>query len=189
MDKILVVSSSEQGSNLLAQLLEQQGFLQPHIVQTGQQARFCLETSSFDLVIINTPLTDEFGHDLLKLTARYPLCNVIMLIKQQQIDAVGGQVAGQPVLFIAKPLKRCILQQSLTFIRQKQELIFRQQQECHRMEAKIQEINILNRAKLVLVQVLNMTEAQAHRYIEKQAMDMRITKREVAEGVLKTYEN
>ena len=38
-------------------------------------------------------------------------------------------------------------------------------------------------------QYLNMSEAEAHRYIEKQAMDMRMTKKQVAESILKTYEN
>jgi response regulator NasT len=33
-----------------------------------------------------------------------------------------------------------------------------------------------------------MSETQAHHYIEKQAMDMRMTKREVALNILKTYE-
>jgi len=32
-----------------------------------------------------------------------------------------------------------------------------------------------------------MTEAQAHRYIEKQAMDQRMGKSEIALGILKTY--
>ena len=32
-----------------------------------------------------------------------------------------------------------------------------------------------------------MTEAEAHRYIEKQAMDLRISRREAAENIIKTY--
>ena len=32
-----------------------------------------------------------------------------------------------------------------------------------------------------------MTEAQAHRYIEKQAMDRCTTRREIALGIIKTY--
>jgi response regulator NasT len=36
---------------------------------------------------------------------------------------------------------------------------------------------------------MNMNEKEAHRYIEKQAMDMRTTKRLIAERILKTYEN
>ena len=32
-----------------------------------------------------------------------------------------------------------------------------------------------------------MGEQSAHKFIEKQAMDLRIPRREVAEGILKTY--
>ena len=49
-------------------------------------------------------------------------------------------------------------------------------------------MGLIDRAKCVLIQVLGMTEPQAHRYIEKQAMDMRVSKRQVAEELLKTYE-
>jgi response regulator NasT len=33
-----------------------------------------------------------------------------------------------------------------------------------------------------------MTEPQAHRYIEKQAMDLRLPKREIAIHLIRTYE-
>ena len=59
----------------------------------------------------------------------------------------------------------------------------------NQIQVKIEELRIVNRAKFVLIAYLKMSEATAHRYIEKQAMDMRITKREVAESILKTYEN
>jgi response regulator NasT len=36
---------------------------------------------------------------------------------------------------------------------------------------------------------MKMTEKEAHRYIEKQAMDMRITKRAVAEKIIRTFED
>ncbi len=39
------------------------------------------------------------------------------------------------------------------------------------------------------MQTLGLTEAQAHRLIEKQAMDERQTRAEVAMRILKTYEN
>ena len=32
-----------------------------------------------------------------------------------------------------------------------------------------------------------MTENEAHRFIEKQAMDMRLSRREVAESIIRTY--
>lgn len=51
------------------------------------------------------------------------------------------------------------------------------------------EIRIVNRAKWVLITQLKMDEAQAHHYIERQAMDTRTSRREVAESVIKTYES
>ena len=62
------------------------------------------------------------------------------------------------------------------------------QSENVRLQSKIEEIRLVDRAKCALIQYLNMTEPQAHRYIEKQAMDMRTTRREIAQNILKTYE-
>ena len=42
--------------------------------------------------------------------------------------------------------------------------------------------------KLSINEYLQMSEPQAHRYLEKQAMDMRLTRAEVARSVLQTYE-
>ena len=51
----------------------------------------------------------------------------------------------------------------------------------------MEEIRMVNRAKWLLIEQLKMTEQQAHRYIEKQAMDRCITRRAVAEQILATY--
>ena len=53
---------------------------------------------------------------------------------------------------------------------------------------KIADLKIIGRAKCVLIEYLKMTEKEAHRYIEKQAMDLRLSKRTAAENILKTYE-
>ena len=54
-------------------------------------------------------------------------------------------------------------------------------------EEKMEEIRIINRAKWLLIEQLKMTENEAHRYIEKQAMDRCVTRRTVAENILSTY--
>ena len=55
------------------------------------------------------------------------------------------------------------------------------------IEEKMEEIRIVNRAKWLLISELKMDEQGAHRYIEKQAMDRCVSKRVVAEEVIKTY--
>ncbi len=55
------------------------------------------------------------------------------------------------------------------------------------VEEKMHEIRTINRAKWLLIRELKMDEPEAHRYIEKQAMDRCVTRREIAEGIIKTY--
>ena len=62
-------------------------------------------------------------------------------------------------------------------------------QENQRLQIKLIDLRIVNRAKYALIQYLGMTEEQAHKYIEQQAMNQRISKRTAAENILKTYEN
>ena len=50
------------------------------------------------------------------------------------------------------------------------------------------EQQLIIRAKCTLIQYLKLTEPQAHKYIEKQSMDLRKTKLEIAQRILKTYE-
>ena len=56
------------------------------------------------------------------------------------------------------------------------------------MEEKMAEIRLINRAKWQLIADTGMTEEQAHRYIEKQAMDRCITRRRVAQELLNEYQ-
>ena len=51
----------------------------------------------------------------------------------------------------------------------------------------MKEIRLENRAKLLLIQCLSMTETEAHRYIQQQAMDRHLSKREVIENIIRTY--
>ena len=50
-------------------------------------------------------------------------------------------------------------------------------------------IRLVDRATCVLIQYSDFTEQQAHRYIEKKAMDQRVSRREVAEDILRIYES
>jgi response regulator NasT len=63
------------------------------------------------------------------------------------------------------------------------------EQENIKLKTRLEEINIINRAKLLLIQCLSMTEHQAHRYLEKQAMNLRTSKLEISKQVIKTYDN
>ena len=58
----------------------------------------------------------------------------------------------------------------------------------HSLQRKLSDTKLVNRAKLLLVTRLQMTEAEAHRYIEKTAMDNGESRRDVALRLIRTYE-
>lgn len=188
MKQSLIVSGSDQGRALLQQLLQEKGSSDVQYAATGLQARKMLAELQFDLVVVNAPLSDEHGEVVARLAFAADAA-VILLVKAEHVDAVWERVQEMGIYIITKPLKRAIFFQMLQCIFLQKQRIQILQTEKERLQRQIQETNLLNRAKLVLIQVLKLSEPQAHRYIEKQAMDLRITKREVAEGIINTYEN
>lgn len=57
-----------------------------------------------------------------------------------------------------------------------------------KLKEKMEEIRIVNRAKMLLMQNLKLTEPEAHRYLEKNAMDRGLKRKSLAEEIIRTYE-
>ncbi len=188
MEHILAIAGTEQGQQQLQQLLLEQNFYVECCASNGLEARRLLDAQKFDLVVVNTPLPDEHGEAVARLAYQNG-ATVILLVKAEHADAVWERIRKTGIHMIAKPLKRAVLFQMLQCIVVEQERLQKLQEEKDRLSRQIQDANLLNRAKLLLIQVLKLSEPQAHHYIEKQAMDLRITKRQVAEGIINTYEN
>ncbi|NCB28802.1 MAG: ANTAR domain-containing protein, partial [Clostridia bacterium] len=62
--------------------------------------------------------------------------------------------------------------------------LFGLQSENRKLQRKIEDIRIIDRAKCLLIELRGMTEPEAHAYIEKQAMARRMTRRDIAQDIL-----
>lgn len=188
MDNVLIVSSSDKGKDYLSELLKAHEFSKITTVRSSSEARRVLNEKSFDLVVINAPLLDESGEELALMVTDTSMAGVMLIVKSEMADDVSAKVEDYGVFVLPKPISRQLLFQSLKLISASQRRILGLKNENVKLQHKIEEIRLVDRAKCTLIQYLNLTEPQAHRYIEKQAMDRRITKREVAEGILNAYE-
>ena len=90
---------------------------------------------------------------------------------------------------MARPLGKKSLRSALRFALIARDRLAHIRADNAQLRGELQETRLVDRAKCILIQYLNMSETQAHRYIEKQAMDMRISRLNVAENILKTYES
>ena len=181
MEGILLVCSSEKGRAYLAELLRQMAVPQIHMAKSGSQARRFLIQGQAPVVIVNTPLTDEFGKEFALFAAEQTSASVVMLVKSELADEISHQVEEEGILIVEKPMSKAL---SMAAQRRMRGL----QHENDRLQQKIQEIRLVDRAKCLLIEHENMAEGQAHRYIEKQAMDQRKTRGEVARDVLRRYD-
>ena len=186
--KTLLVGSSEKSQTLLQTLLNGTGFSQCALSNNGAEARRMMAQGDFALVIINTPLTDEPGIDLAVKTAQSTLSGVILLVKAEMSDVISQKVEDSGVLVVAKPVSRPLFDQALRLSMTARNRMLSLQNQNEKLQKKIEEMRMVDRAKCALIQYLRMTEQQAHRHIEKQAMDTRQTKMQVARDIVNTYE-
>lgn len=183
----LLVSASQSFVKTLQSLLPPSVYAPILVRCDAASARRSLLENRFDLVIVNTPLPDEFGTALALDACADSGAGVLLLVRSELFPQVNEQASPSGVLTLPKPLSQTLVSQSLTLLRGTRERLRRMEQKTATLEEKMQEIRLVNHAKWVLIEQLKMTEEQAHKYIEKQAMDRCITRRAVAENILSTY--
>ncbi len=156
---------------------------------TGQQTRRIISEQDFDLVIINSPLKDESGENLSRYIISREASQVILIVKSDYYEEVSSLVENDGVITVAKPINKNMLWFSLKLSKAAHGRMKKIHKENVKLIERIEDIKIVSRAKSVLISYLNMTEEDAHKHIEREAMDGRVTRRSVAEGILRMYDN
>lgn len=189
MNSVLIVSSSEKAGTYFEELLSLNSCKEIIIASNGSEARRILIEKDFDLCIINTPLSDEFGTDLALNIVDKTMVQAMVIVKNEIADEISAKVEDFGVFVVSKPINRQLLWNALKLIAASSNRMMGLRNENFQLHQKIEDIRFINRAKCVLIEYLKMTETEAHRFIEKQSMDLRITRKEVAARILKTYES
>ena len=112
---------------------------------------------------------------------------VLLLVKSESYISVYDKVVVHGVFTLSRPISRQSLLLALGWMASARERLRKIEKKTLSIEDKMEEIRLVNRAKWLLISELKMDEPQAHRYIEKQAMDMCVSKRRVAEEIIRTY--
>lgn len=188
MDTALLLSGSEKGAALLSGLLSASNPTTLTLVKSGSEARRLLLNGTFSQIVINTPLTDEFGTDTAIFAARTTTSGVVLLVKSELADELCAKLSDEGIAVVGKPVSKAVLHQALRLSLASHKRLSGLREENLRLHGKLAELQLIGRAKCVLIEHLKLTEPQAHRYLEKQAMDMRITREEAARAILQTYE-
>ena len=106
---------------------------------------------------------------------------------EKNYEDVNERVTAHGVFTLQVPFPASTMRQCLKWMISARERLRKMETINLSVEEKMEEIRLVNRAKWILIEQLKMNEADAHRHIEKQAMDRCTTKKEIALSIIKTY--
>ena len=183
----LVVSSSEKFNDIIQRILYGAHCDPITFTDSIASAKRLILENQYDYVIINAPLPDEFGTKLAIDVSSGKSSVCLMFIKAELHAEIRSKVTPYGVFTLTKPTSSAAITLGLNFMASARERLRNLENKTVSIEDKMEEIRLVNRAKWVLIQNLKMTEPDAHRYIEKQAMDTCTTRLEIAKEIIKTY--
>lgn len=187
MNRVLLASGSAKGSDFFANLVNTYGQYEVMLSQNGRDARSLIAKTEIDVLIVNSPLKDEFGEGLTEYATKNSSCGTIMIVKSDAEEQIILRAEAKGALVMQTPISGALFHKLFRCAYASHMRMLAMHKENRKLSKKVQDMGIIDQAKFLLIQDLGMTEPQAHRYIEKQAMDMRVARRQIAEEVLKTY--
>ncbi len=187
MYHLLIVSSAATFTSSLQGFLPSASFEKIETAQSVSQARRMILERAYDFVIVNSPVCNDVGVRFATDASSGRGTIVLLLVRNELYSEVYPRAARQGVFVLPKPTSRQSLLQALDWMICARERLRKLENKTVTIEEKMEEIRLVNRAKWVLIEQLKMTEPDAHRYIEKQAMDRCISKREIATEIIRTY--
>ncbi|MCI8388630.1 MAG: ANTAR domain-containing protein [Clostridiales bacterium] len=186
--RVLVVSSSDKIVDYVNDMLPADEFELTTPAYSAGEAKRMLVSTDADIVIINAPLSDDFGIEL-AIELSEGTMGVLLVVKNEVYDQTAYKVEDSGVLTLGKPCSRQSFYTTVKLLCALSARLVRMEQKNRSLQEKMTDIRMVNRAKWLLIENMKMTEKDAHYYIEKQAMDTRLTRREVAESIVRTYDN
>ncbi len=187
--RVLIVSANEKLTQFFKDCLPPSRFEAVLSARTAGEARRMLVDQAVDLVFINTPLSDDFGTQFASEISENPDLGIMLFVRAEVFDAVCPKAERYGILTLPKPLNRQFLFQSISLLLATRQKIRRLEEKAISLEHRMEEIRLINRAKMLLMERLGMNEAEAHRHIEKQAMDRCVKRIEIARRIVAEYDH
>lgn len=185
---VLIVSGSDKVYEYLVDLLPQKEFYPVSRASSAGEARRILVSQVYDILIVNTPLPDDFGMELALDYSDSPMC-IMMMVKEEIYSQVMYQVEDSGVVVISKPSNKTTIYNAVRLLSAVSAKLKKMERRNRTLEEKMADIRMINHAKWLLIDKKKVTEEEAHHMIEHLAMDRRISKREAAKDIIDDLED
>jgi response regulator NasT len=168
----------------LAEMLADEGYEVVGQAADGQQAVELAERERPDLVILDVKMPVLDGIAAAERIAAQRIAPVVMLTAFSQRDLVERARDAGAMAYLVKPFSQSDLAPAIERAVSRFAEIKALEAEVTDLQDRLETRKAVERAKNVLQRDLGLTEPDAFRWIQKTAMDLRLTMRQVADGVI-----
>lgn len=185
--RTLLVTPGKASADALRAMLDPRLCPVIDVAGSANEARQKLLGTGYDLVLINAPLADESGCRLASDISKTTAAGVLLLVRGELAAQVAEATGGDGVITLGKPVSRAQIAEAVSVFASVLAKLRRYETEKRDLERRLDELHITSRAKCLLMDQMHLSEEDAHRYLEKQAMDHRMTKLEFAKSVIRLF--
>lgn len=111
----------------------------------------------------------------------------LLLVRPGTYEAVWRFVQAAGICVMSWPAPQEVFRQTLRNLLLLKKSLRAIQEKTDQLQSQLQDMKRIQKAKSLLMNQLGMSEADAHRWIEKAAMDRCVKKREIAETIIRMY--
>ena len=180
---VLVVSKDSKLSQNMSIMLMPPLF-ETEVLSDFNEARRRVSERRYNIILVD--YAEGAGADF-AVDASEGLGTILLLTPPQLFEEVSYRVEGYGIIAITNPFDQFYFYNMIKAAIAVQYKVQVLSSQTTKLKVKMEEIKLVNRAKMLLMQNMSMTEQEAHRYIEKEAMDGGLRKTAVAEKIIKTY--
>lgn len=174
MENVIIISSSKSAGDTLAEFMREAFRCSIRIVESEQQAKDIFNANApCDLALIYSPLSDGNSTALAEYIIENTASNCILIAKAENAEKFRERAEKIGIIIIGRPFNKNFLYQTVRTIDIAMNRSYKLYEETVRLERKIDEIRTIDKAKFMLMQYRNMTEEEAHSYLEQYAMNRR----------------
>ncbi len=168
----------------LAEMLAEEGYQVLGQAADGAKAIELAEELRPDLVILDVKMPVLDGIAAAEAIAGKRIAPVVMLTAFSQRELVERAREAGAMSYLVKPFSQSDLVPAIEMAVSRYAEIAQLEAEVSDLKERLDTRKAVDRAKGILQEQLSLSEPEAFRWIQKTAMDLRMSMREVAEGVV-----
>ena len=177
MDKIVIAFGNDNNRTRIADILDKCGYSPKKLCKTGREAIRAIRGMGGGVVVCGYKLmdmtADDLGYDLSDMGS------VIAVAQPSMLELCENE----GIYKLATPLKKNELITTLRILLEAEERRF----SALRPERTEEDKELINQAKLLLMEKCSMTEPEAHRFMQKKSMDSGFKLISTARIIIKSY--